>query len=79
MTNYGRKLRIGTNIRKKGKIEKAIEFVESIKRVQEEARMVLRKAQEEMKQQADRGRKEGEEQKIGDKMILSIKDFVFKE
>jgi len=32
-----------------------------MKKVQEEAGAVLRKAQEEMKQQADRGRKEVEE------------------
>ena len=31
-----------------------------------------------MKQQADRERKEGEEWKKGDKMMLSIKDLVFK-
>ena len=32
-----------------------------------------------MKQQVDRGRKEGEEWKIGDKVMLSTKDLVFKE
>ena len=32
-----------------------------------------------MKQQADRERNEIEEQKVGDKMILSTKDLVFKE
>ena len=32
-----------------------------------------------MKQQADRRKKEAEEWKKGDKMILSIKDLVFKE
>ena len=32
-----------------------------------------------MKQQADRERNEIEEQKVGDKIILSTKDLVFKE
>ena len=50
-----------------------------MKKVQEKARAVLRKAQEEMKQQADRERKEIEEWKKGDNIILSIKDLVFKE
>ena len=33
MTNYRRKLRMGGNIRKKEKLEKATEFVERIKKV----------------------------------------------
>jgi len=37
------------------------------------------KAQEEMKRQADRGRKEVEEWKVGDRMMLSTKDLMFKE
>jgi len=60
MANYGRELRMGADIRRKGKIEKATEFVEKIRRVQEEARAVLRKAQEEMKWKADKGRREVE-------------------
>ena len=32
-----------------------------------------------MKQQVDKGRKEVEIQKVGDKIMLSIKDLVFKE
>ena len=31
--NYGRKLRMGANIRKKGKVEKATEFVERMRKV----------------------------------------------
>jgi len=49
MVNYGRKLRMEVNIRKKEKVEKATEFAERIKKVQKEAGVVLRKAQEEMK------------------------------
>jgi len=39
----------------------------------------LIKAQEEMKKQADRGRKEAEVWKVRDRVMLSIKDLVFKE
>ena len=79
MANYGRELRTRADIRKKGKVEKVMEFSERIKKVQEEAGAALKKAQKEMKQQANRGRKEGEEWKIGNKVLLSTKDLVFKE
>ena len=54
VVNYGRELRIRADIRKKEKVEKAIEFVERIKKVHEEVGMVLKK-------QADKGRKKSEE------------------
>jgi len=60
IANYRRELRMGVDIRKKGKMEKAMEFVERMKKVQEETGAVLRKAQKEMKQQADRRRKKVE-------------------
>ena len=60
MANYSRELRMGADIRRKGKVEKAIEFVERMRKVQEEAGVVLRKAQEEIKWQADRGQREAE-------------------
>ena len=44
MVNYRRELRIGIEIRKKGKMEKTIEFAERMKRVQEKAGVVLKKA-----------------------------------
>ena len=49
MVNYGRELRMERDIRKKRKIESAMEFVEKMKKIQEEARAVLKKLQEEMK------------------------------
>jgi len=61
MANYRRELRMGGDIRKKGKVESATEFVEKMKKIQEEAEAALRKTQEEMKKYADRGRKETEE------------------
>ena len=79
MANYGKELRMGGDIRKKGKVESATEFVERMKKVQEEAEAALRKIQEEMKRYADRGRKETEVWKKGDRVLLSTKDLVFKE
>ena len=43
IANYGRKLRMGGDIRRKGKIEKVMEFVERMKKVQEEAEAALKK------------------------------------
>jgi len=61
MANYGRELRMGANIRKKRRVEKATKFAERMKKMQEEVEAILRKAHKEMKRQADRGRKEVEE------------------
>jgi len=79
MANYGRELRMGGNIRKRGKVEKAMEFVERMKKVHEEAGAVLKKAQEDMKRQTDKGRKETEDWKKEDRVLLSTKDLMFKE
>jgi len=73
--NYGREPRMGFDIRKKGKNEKAEEFVRKMKERHEEARAVLVKSQEEMKRQADRNRKEAKEYRVGDKVLISTKDF----
>jgi len=79
MANYGKELRMGGDIRKKGKVESATEFAERMKKVHKEAEAALRKTQEEMKRYADRGRKETEEWRKGDWVLLSTKDLVFKE
>ena len=78
IANYGREMRMGGDIRRKEKVESATEFVERMKKVHEEAEVALRKTQEEMKKYADRGRKETEEWKKGDRVLLSTKDLVFK-
>ena len=70
---------MGGDIQKRGKVEKAIEFVERMKRVQEEAGAALKKMQEEMKRYIDRNRRETEKWKKGDRVMLSTKDLVFKE
>jgi len=49
IANYNKQLKIRADTRKKRKVEKATEFVERIKRVQEETRVVLRKVQEKIK------------------------------
>jgi len=60
ITNYGKELRMGGDIRRKGKVESVTEFVERIKKVYEEAEVALKKTQEKMKRYADRSRKEME-------------------
>ena len=44
IVNYGRELRMGGDIRRKEKIEKAMEFAERMKKVQEEVGVALKKA-----------------------------------
>ena len=60
-------------------MEKVMEFVERMRKVQEEAGAALSRIQEEIKRQVDKERKEGERWKVGDKVMLSTKDMVFKE
>ena len=79
MANYRKELRMGGDIRRKGKVESATEFAEKMKRISKEAEAALRKIQEEMKRYTDRGRKEAENWKKGDRVLLSTKDLVFKE
>jgi len=74
--NYEREPRMGFDIRKKGKNEKAEEFARKMKERHKEARAALVKSQEEMKRQADRSRKEVEEYRVGDKVLISTKDFL---
>ena len=79
MANYGREVRIGGDIRKKGKVESAMEFIEKMKKVHEKVGVALKKTQEEMKRYADQSRKDTEDWKKGDRVLLSTKDLVFKE
>ena len=66
IANYGREMRMGGDIRRKGKVESATEFVEKMKKVHKEVEAALRKTQEEIKRYADKGRKETEEWKKGE-------------
>ena len=66
MANYGKELRMGGDIRRKGKVESMTEFVERMKKMHEETETALKKTQEEMKRYVDRGRKETEKWKKKD-------------
>jgi len=79
MANYGKEMRMGEDIRRKGKVESVTEFVERMKKVHKEAEAALRKTQEKIKRYTDRGRKETEKWKKEDWVLLSTKDLVFKE
>jgi len=54
--NYSQDLRMGFERRRRGKYEVAGKFAERMKRIQEEAKVALGKAQEEMKKFANRRR-----------------------
>jgi len=54
MVNYGRELRMEVDIKRKEKVKKVTEFAERIRKVQKETEVILRKAQEKMKKQADK-------------------------
>ena len=43
MANYGKEVRMGGDIRRKGKVESVMEFVERMKKVQEKVEAALRK------------------------------------
>ena len=73
--NYGRELRIDFEIREKGKHAKVEEFVKEMKEMHEEVKAVLRKSQKEMKKYVDKNRKKMEEYKVGNRMLISTKDF----
>jgi len=72
--NNGQNPRMGFELRKKGKFEGAEKFAKRIKEVQEEAKAVLGKVQEEMRWYADRHRGEAVGYKVGDLVQLSTKD-----
>jgi len=68
---------MGFEMRKKGKHKGAKRFAKRMKNMQEEAKAALQKAQEKMKQYADRERGEVEEYRVGDLVLLSTKDLKY--
>jgi len=68
---------MGFKMRKKRKYEGIEKFAERIRNVQEEAKAVLQKAQEDMKWYADRERGEVEKYRVGDLVLLSTKDLKY--
>jgi len=65
---------MGFEGRRKEKYEAVGKFVERIKKIQEEAKAVLEKAQEEIKKFANRRQREEEEYRVGNLVLLSTKD-----
>ena len=65
---------MGFEMRRKEKLKGAREFMERIKKMQEEAQAALKKAQEEIKKQVNRRKEKAEEYKEGDLILLSTKD-----
>jgi len=72
--NSRRDPRMGFEMRKQGKSEGAKEFAERMKGIQEEAQVALKKAQGDMKKQANKRRGEAEEYRVGNLVLLSMKD-----
>ena len=68
---------MGFEGRKKRKYEEAEKFIEKIKQIQEETKVVLSKAQEEIKKYADRKKAEVDNYKVGDLVMLSTKDLKY--
>jgi len=56
---------MGFEMRKKRKFEKIEEFATRMKKVYEEAEVMLRKSQKEMRKYVDRKRSEAEEYQVG--------------
>jgi len=75
--NYRQDPRMGFEMRRKGKYERAKKFVTKMKEIQEEAKVALGKAQEEMKKYADRKRAEVDEYKVGDLVMLRTKNLKY--
>ena len=75
--NYGQDPRMGFEVRKKRKYKGAERFITKMKEIQEEAKAVLEKAQEEMKKYVNRKRGEVNEYKVGDLVMLSTKDLKY--
>jgi len=75
--NYEQDPRMGFERRKKRKYVGAEKFVEKMKEIQEKAKAVLEKVQEDMKKYANRRRSEVDEYKVGDLVMLSTKDLKY--
>ena len=74
--NYRQDPRMGFESRKKGKYQGAEKFIEKIKEIQEETKVALERAQEEMKKYTDRKR-EVDNYKVEDLVMLSTRDLKY--
>jgi len=75
--NNGQDLHVKFEMRKKEKFEKIEEFAMRIKEVHKKAKAILRKSQEKIRKYVDRKRSEVEEYRVGDWMLLSIKNLKY--
>ena len=73
-TNYGQDPQMEFKGKRKRKFEAAGKFVKKIKRIQKETKVTLEKVQEKIKKYADRKQGKGEEYKVRDLILLSMKD-----
>ena len=72
--NYSQDPRMGFERKRRGKYKAAEKFAERMKRIQEKAKAVLGKVQEKIKKFANRKRREEEEYKVEDLVLLSMKN-----
>jgi len=72
--NYSQDPKMGFEGRRKGKYEVVEKFVERMRKIQEKAKAALGKAQEKIKKFVNRKRREKEEYRVGDLVLLSMKD-----
>jgi len=75
--NNGQNSHMEFEMRKKGKFERAEEFVKRIKEVHKKAEVALRKSQEEIRKYINRKRNKLEKYRVGDWMLLNTKDLKF--
>jgi len=76
--NYGQDPKMGFKRKRKGRYKAAEKFIERMRKIQEKAKAVLGKVQEEMKKFANRKRREEEEYRVKDLVLLSTKDLKWK-
>ena len=75
--NYEQDPRIGFEVRRKGKYKGAEKFVIKIREVQGKAKVALGKVQEEIKKYVDRKKREVNEYKVEDLVMLSTKNLKY--
>ena len=75
--NYKQDARMGFETKKKEKYKGAEKFMTKMREIQKEAKVVLEKAQEEMKKYTDRRRAKVNKYKVEDLVMLSTKDLKY--
>jgi len=68
---------MGFEGKKKRKYQRAEKFIKKMKKIQKETKTVLGRAQEKIKKYADRKRREADDYKVGDLVMLSTKNLKY--